>query len=170
MPAEPTAAERILLVQLADIGDLILTTPALAALRAARPDARLTLLASAHAAPVVAGTGLVDEIITFDRQSFNSSRALLRPANLRRIFSLGRCDTVVYFHHFTLRAGTLKFALIALAARARRRVGLDNGRGWFLTDRLPDPGFEQHQARCWLDLVALLGADAAARPAAVSRA
>jgi heptosyltransferase-2 len=86
------------------------------------------------------------------------------------LVSVGRCDTVVYFHHFTLRAGTLKFALIALAARARRRVGLDNGRGWFLTDRLPDPGFEQHQARGWLDLVALLGADAAARPAVVRRA
>ncbi len=160
-------AERILLVQLADIGDLILTTPALAALRAAHPGARLTLLTSAHAAPVVAGAGLVDAIITLDRRGFNSSWALLRPANLRRLAGIGRCDTVVYFHHFTLRAGTLKFALIALAARARRRVGLDNGRGWFLTDRLPDPGFEQHQARCWLDLVALLGADAAARPAVI---
>lgn len=162
--------ERILLVQLADIGDLILTTPALAALRAARPDAHLTLLTSAHAAPVIADSGLVDALITFDRQGFNSSRALLRPANLRRILSVGRYDTVVYFHHFTLRAGTFKFALIAAAARARRRIGLDNGRGWFLTDRLPDPGFEQHQARCWLDLVTLLGADAAARPAIVRRA
>ncbi|MGQ9889157.1 MAG: WecB/TagA/CpsF family glycosyltransferase, partial [Aggregatilineales bacterium] len=83
--------------------------------------------------------------------------ALLRLANLRRMLSIGRYDTVIYFHHFTLRAGTLKFALIAAAARARRRVGLDNGRGWFLTDRLPDPGFEEHQARCWLALAALAG-------------
>ena len=156
LTAGETVPERILLVQLADIGDLILTTPALAALRAARPDAHLTLLASAHAAPVIADSGLVDALITLDRQGFNSSRALLRPANLRRLLRVGRHDTVVYFHHFTLRAGTLKFALIAAAARARRRVGLDNGRGWFLTHRLPDPGFEQHQARCWLELVGLM--------------
>ncbi|MCB9457463.1 MAG: WecB/TagA/CpsF family glycosyltransferase [Anaerolineaceae bacterium] len=163
--------ERYLLVQLADRGDLILTTPALAALREAHPDAHLTLLTSSHSAPLVEHTGLVDAVITFDRDSFNSSKALLRPANLRRILNLrrGGYDTVIFFHHFTLRLGTLKFALIALAAGAKRRVGLDNGRGWFLTHRLPDAGFgAQHQAQYWLNLVGLAGADSAPRPAVVA--
>jgi len=101
-------AERILLVQLADIGDLILTTPALAALRAARPADHLTLLTTAHAAPVLP-PDLVNDVITLDRQQFNSSLAFLKPANLRRILGLGRYDTVVFFHHFTLKLGTLKF-------------------------------------------------------------
>ncbi|MBI5666775.1 MAG: WecB/TagA/CpsF family glycosyltransferase [Chloroflexi bacterium] len=162
-------AERYLIVQLADIGDLILSTPALAALREAKPDAHITLLTSAHAAPVVQGTTLVDDIVTFDRNTFNSSASLLKPANLRRIFGLGHFDTVVFFHHFTLKLGTFKFALIALATRAHRRLGLDNGNGWFLTDRLPDGGFgAKHQAQYWLDLVGLLGADALARPAVVA--
>ncbi len=161
--------ERILLVQLGDIGDLVLTTPALDALRTARPDAHLSLLTTAHSAPVVAGLGLVDEVITIERQQFNNSKAFLRPANLRRLFSIGHYDTVVYCHHFTLRAGTLKFALIALATRAKRRIGLENGNGWFLTERVPDGGFgAEHQAQYWLDLVALLGADSTPRPAQVS--
>ncbi|NWG16538.1 MAG: WecB/TagA/CpsF family glycosyltransferase [Chloroflexi bacterium] len=161
--------ERVLVVQLADIGDLILSTPALAALRQARPDAHITLLAGAHAAPVVRGLPLVDDIFTLDRQAFNSSTALLKPANLRRLFGLGRFDTVVYFHHFTLRLGTFKFALIALAARAKRRIGLDNDRAWFLTDTLLDAGFgARHQAQYWLDLVGLLGADSTPRPAVVA--
>ncbi len=166
-------AERILIVQLGDIGDLILSTPALAALRQARPDAHIAVLAAAHATPVLQGTGLADAVIAFDRRAFNSSWALFRPANLRRLLALRRerCRTVIYFHHFTLRLGTLKFALIGLASGARRRIGLDNGRGWFLTERLPDGGFgARHQAQYWLDLVALLGADPSPRPAVTARA
>ncbi|MBZ0303439.1 MAG: hypothetical protein K8J31_27095, partial [Anaerolineae bacterium] len=161
---------RILLVQLADIGDLILTTPALHALREAQPDAHLTLLTTTHSAPVVEGAGLVDTIVTLDQTAFDRATAALRPGNLRRLFGLGRCDVVVYFHHFTLRAGTLKYALIALATGATRRIGLDNGHGWFLTERLPDGGFgAKHQAQYWLDLVSLLGADPTPRPAQVAR-
>ncbi len=158
---------RILIVQFADIGDLILSTPALSALREAQPSAHIALLTSAHAAPVVEGLGLVDELITFDRQQFNGSRALLRPRYLRRLLSL-RFDVVIYFRHFTLRAGTLKFALMGL--RSRRRIGLENGNGWFLTDRIPDAGFgAKHEAQYWLDLVGLLGASSAPRPARVAQ-
>ena len=157
---------RILLVQLADIGDLVLTTPALHALREAQPQAHLTLLTTSHSAPLVEGAGLVDKIITFEQTAFNRATAFLRPGNLRRVLGLGRYDVVVFFHHFTLKAGTLKFGLIALASGARRRIGLENGSGWFLTERLPDAGFgAKHQAQYWLDLVGLLGADARPRPA-----
>jgi N-acetylglucosaminyldiphosphoundecaprenol N-acetyl-beta-D-mannosaminyltransferase len=161
--------QRLLLVQLADIGDLVTTTPALHALREALPDAHLTVLTSAHAAPVIDGTDLVDAVITFDRQKFNSSTALLRPSNLRRVLALGRYDTVVYFHHFTLKLGTLKFWLIGRASGAKHRLGIDNGNGWFLTDSISDPGYgPKHQAQHWLDLVGLLGAEASPRPCRVT--
>jgi exopolysaccharide biosynthesis WecB/TagA/CpsF family protein len=162
---------RILLVQLADIGDLILTTPAISALRQALPDAHLALLTSTHAGVVVEGTGLVDEMILFDKAKFNGSRAFFQPANLKRVFSLGKFDTVIFFHHFTLWAGTLKFWLIAKACGAKMRVGLQNGNGWFLTDTLEDHGFGgQHQADYWLGLVGLLGADTRPRRAHVAQA
>jgi len=162
---------RVLLVQLADIGDLALTTPALAALRAALPAARFTLLTSAHAAPLVAGSGLVDELVTLERAGAGDGLDFLRPRNLWRILTLGRHDLVLYFHHFTLLRGTLKFALIALATRAARRIGLDNGRGWFLNERMRDAGFgERHQAEYWLQLAGLAGANPRARPALVARA
>ncbi|NWF70616.1 MAG: WecB/TagA/CpsF family glycosyltransferase [Chloroflexi bacterium] len=160
--------QHFLIVQLADIGDLILTTPALSALRERYPDAHITLLASAHAAPALRHTTLVDEIITFDKGQMDGSRALLRPANLRRILALrrGRYEAVVFLHHFTLKLGTFKFALIAFASGARRRIGLDNGSGWFLTERVPDKGFGAvHQALYWLQVVGLLGAPTQPRPA-----
>lgn len=166
-----TQPKRLLVVQLADIGDLILSTPALAALRAGLPAAFITLLTTAHAAPIVEGTGLVDEVITFERGQLDSSRAFLKPANLRRILALrrGHYDAVVYFHHFTLRLGTFKFALIGFASGAERRSGLENGNGWFLNDRLNDGGFgAEHQAQYWLNLAGLLGAESQPRPALVA--
>jgi exopolysaccharide biosynthesis WecB/TagA/CpsF family protein len=162
---------RFLIVQLADIGDLILSTPALSALSEAHPNAHITLLTTAHAAPVIEGTRLVDEVITFERQQFNSPAAFFQPANLRRIWALrqGRYDTVIFFHHFTFKLGTLKFGLIALASRAKRIIGLDNGNGWFLTESLPDEGFgAKHQAQYWLDLAGLVGASSLSRPSVVS--
>lgn len=165
-------SQRILMVQLADIGNLVLATPAIAALRDALPDAHLALLTSTHAAAILPD-GLLDEIITFDRREIDGTRALLNPANLRRIFALrgGTYDTVVYFHHFTLKAGTLKFALIGYASGAKRRIGLQNGNGWFVTEKITDYGFgARHQAQYWLDLVARLGADATPRQAHVTLA
>lgn len=161
--------DRILLVQLADIGNLILTTPALAALREARPDAHLTLLTSAHAAPVL-DDSLVDEVITFDKRLYNSSWALLFPSNFAEIWKLrrGNYDTVVFFHHFTLWLGTIKFWLIALCTQAQTIIGLDNGKGWFLTEKITDKGFgSKHEAQYGLQLVNALGASIKPRRAQV---
>src|SRR4051812_44839984 len=152
-------SRRFLVIQLADIGDLILSTPALAALREAHPDAHIALLTTAHAAPVLPDD-LVDEVITFDKHTFDSPRALLHPANLREALALaatlrrGRYDTAIFFHHFTTRFGALKFAALAWSADSVNRIGLDNGSGFFLTHRLTDEGFgAKHQAQYWLDLV-----------------
>ncbi|HRF97323.1 MAG TPA: hypothetical protein PLZ51_19075, partial [Aggregatilineales bacterium] len=64
---------RFLVIQTGDIGDLIVTTPALSALREAHPEAHITLMTTSHSAPVVMNTGLVDEIIPFDRSQFNTT-------------------------------------------------------------------------------------------------
>ena len=153
--------QRFLAVQLADIGDLVLTTPALQALRQAHPHAHIALLTTTHSAAIVPDN-LVDDVIVIDRQTSNSSFAFLRLKNLRLLWQLRKhqFDTVLYFHHFTLRLGTIKFALIAMLGGIRNRVGLNNGKGWFLTERIPDMGFGvKHQAQYWLDLVASLDSE-----------
>ena len=105
------------------------------------------------------------------RASGGQPFAFLQPRNLRRILGLGRHDLLLYFHHFTLLRGTLKFALIAMVTRAARRIGLDNGNAWFLNETLADAGFgAMHQAEYWLQLAGLAGADPRPRPAVVARA
>lgn len=152
--------DRILLVQLADIGDLVLATPAMAALREAKPESRIDLLASRHALDIVP-PALVNSVIPFDKGVQNATRALFAPANissLRRLRHVGY-DTLIFFHHFTLRAGLFKFWLIAKASGAKRIIGLQNEHVSFLTDSVADLGFGRvHEARYWLDLAALAGA------------
>lgn len=152
---------RILLVQLADIGDLILATPAIAALRDAHPMAHIALLANRHAAAVLE-PGLLDAVHTLERFGGNATAAMLHPSNLRKLWSLRaeHYDTIIIFHHFTFGIGTLKFGLIAKITGAETIIGLDNGQGWFLTERVPDGGFgAKHQAEYWLELVSRVGAD-----------
>ncbi len=161
--------DRILLVQLADIGDLVLATPAMAALREAKPDARIDLFASRHAIDIIP-PGMINTVIAFDKGRRNATRALLSPANfskLRQLYHVNY-DTTIFFHHFSLRAGLIKFRLIAKLSGARRVIGLRNAHASFLTDAVADNGFGgQHEAQYWLDLASLAGASPQARPAQV---
>ncbi len=157
--------QRILAVKLSGIGDVLTATPALRALRHAFPTARLDVLLPPDSAPVLTASPLADELLIFDKFRYDRPRAALRPEALAPLFRLAlnlrrrRYDTVLILHHLTTRWGARKFAALALASGARRRAGLDNGRGWFLTHRQPDPGFgHRHEVECCLAVAGLLGA------------
>lgn len=161
---------RILVVTLADLGDALLTIPALQALRQTFPAARIVALTTPVGSAALRDQPL-DELIVFEKQRFNSPRALLKPDNLRYAVKLWRrlraerFEACIILHHLTTWFGTLKYAALAIASGAARRYGLDNGRGFFLTDRAHDAGFgARHQAEYWLDLVGLVGAQARQTP------
>src|ERR1700687_4638047 len=139
------ARNRILVVRLASLGDLLITTPALRALRASFPDAHIGVLTTPASAPALRGLDTYDEVITFDKFAFDRPTDALQslPAALRLL------------HHLTTPFGIAKYAALSLGSGARRRVGLDNGRGrWFLTDSAVDRGFGwHHEVDYWLDVV-----------------
>ena len=63
-----TAPRRILVVQLRRLGDVILTTPALSALKKRYPGAKLDFLVEATGAEAVAGHPAIDEVLVYDAQ------------------------------------------------------------------------------------------------------
>ncbi len=135
------------------------------ALRNRYPESRLVLLAKPESAAFVARLGLTDSTIEIDKHAFDRARDLSRPTSLLALAKLSRrvraerADTIVLFGHLASWFGALKYALLAFATGARRRVGLDNGRGWFLTQAAKDEGFGvRHESEYWLEVVALLDA------------
>jgi len=143
----PPAPRRLLVVQLAELGNALLIMPALQALRAGLPEMRLDVLTTGGGAAVLRGSGLYDELILFDKHRFDQPRDLLRPDNIWRALCLGWTlrsagyDAVMLFHHLSTRFGALKYAAFCYATGAPRRLGLDNGRGFFLNEVVADQGY-----------------------------
>lgn len=154
--------DRILIVKLADLGDVITATPAMRAVRLAHPTAHIGALVTPKCAPVLTGTDLVDEIIPFEKALFDrlagAGASLPLAFDLARRLRSPRWDAVVLLHHLTTTFGVAKYAALCTGSGAARTFGLDNGRGWFLTARAPDHGFGvKHEVDYWLDVAALLG-------------
>jgi len=152
---------KILVVKLSDIGDVLTVTPALRALRESLKDAHITILVPPHSAEVIRGSHLVDDVLVFDKLRFDALRlsALISGIQLFRKLRRARYDAVLLMHHLTTRWGALKHAFLTLATGAKQRLGLDNGRGWFLTQRVNDRGFGHlHEVEYWLEVTKLLGA------------
>ncbi len=160
--SERRKPHRLLIVKLADLGDAVLLTAAVNAASTSLPQYDLDLLLGLAGVPVFEHDSRVHKVWAFDRHLIAGRRAL-SPRSLlawgRLLWSLRRerYDAVILAHHMTTMFGTLKLASLALACGAPVRVGLDNGRGWFLNMRYPDGG---HGAVCegayWVRLVGVL--------------
>ena len=97
MPVAPT---RILLVRLKSIGDVLLTLPAVAAIRENYPSAKITFLTSQENTSLLRGFAGVDEVIALDRaalRSGNPFRLVPHFFGLLRRLRAGKFDLVVDF-------------------------------------------------------------------------
>jgi hypothetical protein len=122
--AEPPHAERILVIRLGALGDVVRTLPAFVDLRARYPRAHIAWLVERGAESVVRTQRGVDEVIVFPREALEASIRARRPLELsldalrfvrdlrRRRFDLG-----LDFH------GILKSGVIAWLSGAAVRVG-----------------------------------------------
>lgn len=59
--------QNALLIQTAFIGDVVLTTPMIAAFKRFFPDARLTVMVKPEAAPILSENPAIDELLVFDK-------------------------------------------------------------------------------------------------------
>jgi lipopolysaccharide heptosyltransferase II len=121
---------KILLIRLRLIGDVVFTTPAVAAIRRRFPDAHITYLVEPQAAPVVRHNPNIDRVLVAERPR-GLSRLRYDIALARRLRA-ERFDLVIDFH------GGPRGSWLTFATGARRRVGYDvPGRGWMYTLRVP---------------------------------
>ncbi|MBK6769107.1 MAG: glycosyltransferase family 9 protein [Ardenticatenales bacterium] len=169
----PARAQRhILVVKLADLGDAILTTPTLDALRRRWPDAVLDVLTTPQAAVAFHASGLVDAVHAVDVHrrapgaAPNAIRRAIAVVGLVRRLRRTRYDAVALCHPLVTRRGAVKHAALVLSIGAPVRAGLvapGSRRGWFLTHRAVDPGYDRaHIADAMLGVAAAIGAPSGA--------
>ncbi|MBA3341155.1 MAG: glycosyltransferase family 9 protein [Gemmatimonadaceae bacterium] len=155
----PGPLERILVVELWHIGDVVLVTPLLRRLRQLFPTAHVTLLAKPQAEEVLRHSGLVDELVPFDFP-WTATRGKYDLARYDRPeFSglMSRLRAARFDLSIDCRMD-LRSNILTRAAGARRRIGYDFGGGGFLlTDAVPAAPDSRHKVEDWLELLSPLG-------------
>ena len=139
----------ILLVRPRLIGDVLLTTPVIRALRRRFPDATLIYLVESLAAPVLRANSQLNETIVIHHR--RGLRRLVEDWRLARNLRARRIDVAIDMH------GGPRSAWLTWASRARMRVGYDvSGRRWMYTHTVSRPrGYApRHSVRNQWDLLA----------------
>ena len=128
MQIDWTKVERVLVVRLRSIGDTVLATPSLIALRRFLPKAQIDVLLEDWVAPVLDGFEAIDNILTVSRKSKKSR--LAAALKIRR----NKYDVA-----FNLHGGTTATFFVR-ASGAKYRIGLADYQYDFLyTHRAPSP-------------------------------
>ncbi len=154
-----TAVRRVLVVRLRSIGDTVLATPSLRALRRFVPEARIDILLEDWVAPLLEGSPDVDRVITVSRGSTASRFRVARELRAEG-----------YDVAFNLHGGSTA-ALLARASGARRRVGFRTYAYASLHNHAAPPSSElwgrekTHSAEQQLALLGWTGVPVSDRPA-----
>ena len=116
----------ILVIRLSSLGDVLLTMPAVQAIKRANPRTSLAWLVEGSVAGLLRHQPFVDRVIEFPRGRVEGALKRGRPISAGRALRAflrdlrqRRFDLVMDFH------GILKSALLSRAARAARRIGFD---------------------------------------------
>ncbi|MFH1996410.1 MAG: lipopolysaccharide heptosyltransferase II [Candidatus Omnitrophota bacterium] len=145
--------ERILIVRLDRIGDVVLSTPAIRAVKRAFPESRLSVMVRPPCVDIVRGSPFVDTVITYDKDGPEKGIA---PA-FRMIKKLRRekFDIAIVLHP------TTRSHLAVFMAGIPVRVGYDRKLGWLLTKKVKHEKHlgKKHEIDYALDLVRTIGCD-----------
>ena len=148
----PGAVKRILVRGTNWIGDAVLTTPALVAIRKGFPQAKIALLAKPAIAELLHRHPAVDEIVLY--RDPGPHAGLGGKLTLARLLRRGRYDLAILFQNAFEAA-----AITALAGIPNRYGYATDGRSFLLTHRIPlTPKIRRsHQVHYYLELLRPLG-------------
>ena len=148
--------ERVLVLELWNIGDVILAMPILAQLRRLFPRAKTTLVAQPFASDVLAGTGLVDDVMGVSL-TWGSSGSWA-PKNALALWKVGRRLRARRFDLGLSARSHLRERILLRLSGADRRVGYAGGKAdSLLTDALPAKASGTHKVDQWLGLLTPFG-------------
>lgn len=155
-------AKNILCIRLDTIGDVIMTTPAMVALKASHPDRQITLMTSAAGAAIAPLVPVLDDLMVYDSPWLKATapRRNSEPefAMIERLRQ-AQFDAAVIFTVYSQNPLPSAF-LCYMAGIPLRLAHCHENPYQLLTDWINDPEPEQftrHEVRRQLDLVASVG-------------
>jgi len=157
-PPDPARVRKILVRSTNWIGDVVMISPALAALRKRFPEARIEVVALPHLAECFEGNPSVDAVIPFDRRG--RDRGALGLIRFSRSLRSRGYDLAVLFQK------AIGAALMARLAGIPLRVGIAaDSRAWLLTHPVvPARGRSpRHHLDLFSDVAIAAGCDASDR-------
>lgn len=143
--------KKILIIRLDRIGDVLLSTPVIKAVRDAYPASHIAFMVRPYARELVKGNPYLNEIITYDKEGRQSGLfgTLMFILQLRR----KKFDLAIILHP------TNRSHIIAFLAGIPERVGYDRKCGYLLTKRVPHTKHlgMKHEADYTLDMLRYIG-------------
>lgn len=139
-----TERQRILIVLLAGIGDLILASPALRAIRNGFPQEEIHLLTTTDAAPLAKHYDFVSHVWPLPiRELRRSKRYLLDIFNILRTLRKISFHSALNLYHIDSAAGAFKMGMLFRCLKAPVKIGHDaHGFSSFLTHPVPTDFFQ----------------------------
>ncbi len=163
---EPSPAERILVIRLGALGDVVRTRTAFAGVRALYPDARIDWLVEDRAAAGLVGLPGLSEQVVVPRRRLRARHPLVALRTLRAFSAELRArsyDLSIDFH------SVFRSAFLAWAADIPVRVGYDapiakEWSHWFMTKRAPIASTHMSRFERNAALVRFLGGEIPKKP------
>lgn len=167
MNASLHSPERILIVDLGGIGDLLYATPALRLLKSRYPGAKLTFLGVPRTQVLAKRVNLFEEVFILD--IFDPLARHFVLAKMEKVFVVAsvlrarKFDIAINMRTIVSWPGAWKMHLLFRLIGARTWVGRDtDAKGYFFHIKVPETlRSDKHEMQHGLEIVAALGADRA---------
>jgi len=151
---EKYTPKRILMSRTDRLGDVVLSTPAIKALREACPNIFISFMVQPYARDIVDGNPYLDEVIVFDKKG--AHRGVLGALKLVSILKRRRFDIALILHP------TVRVHVATFLAGIPERIGYNKKMGFLLTKRMPHAKQlgEKHESEYTLDVLRAIGIQA----------
>lgn len=146
--------ENILLIRLSSFGDIVLTSPAIRAVRHHFPQARISMLVAEQYADLLTENPHLDDVIPFDRTAKNKDTSEM--VRIIRLLRERNFDLAIDFQR------KFRTSLLAYLSGAKCRVGYHQPNGLMCTIRVSDRINKHAIDRCF-DLLRAIGINATDR-------
>ena len=120
----------ILLIRLSSLGDVVLTSPAIRAVRNHFPNARISMLVASQSADLLTENPHLDEVLRFDRHAKDKDTAEM--IRLVRALRERQFDLIIDFQR------KFRTSLLGYLSGAKCRVGYHQPNGLLCSVRVPD--------------------------------